>query len=447
MSYSVDQIVQVIITRETKFPSQAGFGVPAILDINVVMSGDTLRFSELSDLTDAGFSTSDQAYLAATALLSQNPRPVEAVILKRAANVAQVDTIVIGGADDGTYTVTINGEAHSFVAASSTITAIRDALVTAINGGGQAALVTAAPVSTDTLTITSDTAGVGFSTVLTSNPNDNMVLTLTTPNTGAASELARLQQIDDDWYFLISTDRTRVFIEQLAAAIEAIIKLYGFETDEADSKNLTPASDTTSLLATLKAANYDRTFGVWTKTANLPKYPAAAWIGLMAPKTPGSATWKFKQVSGPAADDELTGTEITNIQGKNGNLYLTVSNFAMFLEGVVASGEFIDIIRGTDLIQARIQENVFGTLVTEDKVPFDNGGIEALALKTEEPLVNIGVANGILRGGTDAPVVTVPDVSETLAADRANRELKTIEFEGFYAGAVHKVKIEGRLSV
>lgn len=440
---NLDSIVQVQIDRITKFPTQAGFGTPAVLDINVIQATDVLVVSEIDEMIDAGFATSDQAYKAVAALLSQNPRPPEVKVLKRAANVAQVNTVTVGGAADGTYSITINGVLFSFVAVGNTATQIRDGLVTAINAGAEP--VTAAPVAADMLTLTADVAGVGFSTVLASTGSP-LTQVFTTANVGADTELARLREIDDDFYFLLTTDRTVVFLKQLSAAVELLIKLFAFETDDADSKNLAVMTDTTSLFAVLVAANRDRTFYVWTKTANLPTYPAAAWVGKLAPKAPGSATWKFKSVSGPAAD-ALTSTELANIQGKNGNVYVVRGGISMFEEGVLASGEYIDIIHGTDLIQARIQEAVFGLFVTEDKVPMDNGGIEAVALQVEEVLVNVGVGNNILRGGDDAPVVTVPDISDVPAPDRAARFLDGVEFEGFYSGAIHKTKIQGRLSV
>ena len=206
-------------------------------------------------------------------------------------------------------------------------------------------------------------------------------------------------------------------------------------------------TDVTSLFAVIQAANRDRTFYVWTKTSNLDTYPVAAWIGKLAPKVPGSATWKFKSVSGPIPDNELTTTEASNIQAKNGNIYNTIASIAIFEEGIVGSGEFIDIMRGTDLIQARIQEAVFGLLTTEDKVPFDDGGFETTALQVEDVLTNVGVANTILRGGDDAPVVTVPLLSSISQADRVARFINEITFEAFYAGAVHKVKLSGRIGV
>jgi len=445
MASSIDSIVQVTIDRQTKLPTQTGFGTPAILDINTWQTPDVAEYEEAQELLDAGASTADEAYKSALAVLSQNPRPASLKVLKRASNVAQINSVTNGGADDGTYTHKINESEFNFVASSDTIEQIRDGLVAAINGGSEP--VTAAPVSTDQYTLTADTAGVGFSSEFPNNPNSNLSQVETADNVGAASELARLRQIDSDWYFLLTTDRNSTFLLQLSQAVESELILFGFETDDADSKDLPPSTDTTSLFAVLQATNRDRTFYVWTKNSNLDNYIASAIVGKMAPKVPGSATWKFKTLAGPLADDELTTTEKSNIQSKNGNVYNTIGGIAIFEEGKVAGGEFIDIIRGTDLLTVRIQEQIYTLLVNEDKVPMDDGGIEAVALQVEDVLFNIGVANAILRGGDDAPVVTVPGVNDISQADRINRFLNKISFTGFYAGAIHKAKIEGVLTV
>jgi len=171
----------------------------------------------------------------------------------------------------------------------------------------------------------------------------------------------------------------------------------------------------------------------------------AALVGQNLPKEPGSFTWKFKEVSGIVAD-VLTPTEKSNIQGKNGNVYTTVAGVNILEEGITASGEFIDIIQGTDWITARTKENVFNLFVSEDKVPFDDGGIEAIKLQVEDILAQ-AVTRTILRGGEDKPTVSAPKLSQTTAPDRAARYLRTVTFQGYYAGAIHKTQIKGSLAV
>lgn len=443
----IETIVQVQIDRLTKFPTRLGFGTPLILDQNSVQTNRVDSFEDPDDMIAAGFTTSDEAYKAAVALMSQNPKPERFKVGRRDANVAQVVTITPTVVNAFTYQVTINGLLHTYLSDSdATDLEIVAGLIAAINGGAQAPNVTAS--GTTTLIVTSDVAGQGFSYSVGSN----LAAVLTTANVGPQSELLNVIDADDDFYVLLTTDRSELAIFQLAAEIETRVKLFAFDTDDADSKDLSPASDTTSIFARLKALGYDRTFYVWTKTSNLPTYPVACWVGKTIPKDPGSYTFKFKTVNGTSPDDELTPTQKNNIirqssgPSKNGNIYVTIGGIAIFEEGTVASGEFIDIINGTDWIQARIQENVYALLVNEDKVPLDNGGIESVVLRVEQVLKQ-AVDRRILRGGDQGPVVTAPDITEIDQGDRANRFLDGIEFEGFYAGAVHKVRIVGRLSV
>ena len=233
---SIDNSVVVQIDRTTKFPTKVGFGIPFILDINVKQTNDVDVVKDIAAVEALGFVAADQAHKAASAIFSQSPHPEQILIGKRKTNVAQVDTLVIGGADDGTYTVTINTVDFSFVASSNTIEEIRDGLIAAINGGAEP--VTAAPVSTDTITNTADVAGTGFSLVLTANPSDNMVNTNTTANVGVASEAARISQINNDWYFLLLTSRTEQDILAAVNFVETVIKVFFFETDQDDSKTL-----------------------------------------------------------------------------------------------------------------------------------------------------------------------------------------------------------------
>ena len=126
----------------------------------------------------------------------------------------------------------------------------------------------------------------------------------------------------------------------------------------------------------------------------------------------------------------------------------------IFQEGVVASGEYIDIMRGTDALTARIQQLVLTLLTTEGKIPFTDGGIESVGLQVERALneyVNYGLLVGpeVLDDNDVSlgPNVIVPTRAQTRASDRAQRVLNDVTFTANYAGAVHKTTIMGTVSV
>lgn len=189
--------------------------------------------------------------------------------------------------------------------------------------------------------------------------------------------------------------------------------------------------------------NYDRSAIVFTEdtTNNIH----AAWVGRNAPEDPGSITWKFAQLAGVSADT-LTPSERTIVLGKNANLYQTFGGVDIMEEGTVSQGEFIDIIRGTDWIQARLQETIFGGLVNADKkIPYTNPGIDVIRNFVAEVLQR-AVQRNILTNNP-APVITTPDIADVSTADKTARFLRDVRFTAFYAGAIHKVQIDGFISV
>lgn len=95
-------------------------------------------------------------------------------------------TVTVTDASDSTYTVTVLGTDYSFVAASSSITAIRDGLVAAM---GVPVGFSVASVGTDQLTITSTV--VGQSLVVSATP-----ATLEDVRTKSAYYERRLEQVE-----------------------------------------------------------------------------------------------------------------------------------------------------------------------------------------------------------------------------------------------------------
>ena len=124
--------------------------------------------------------------------------------------------------------------------------------------------------------------------------------------------------------------------------------------------------------------------------------------------------------------------------------YATVSGVDVTEEGKVASGEFIDIIIGIDWIQANLQATVFGALVSQGKLPYDDSGIQAVKSLVNGVLVQ-AAAMGILQA--DSIVVTVPKYADIPVADRNSRNLPDVKFTALLQGAVQTVQIRGTVSV
>ena len=169
-------------------------------------------------------------------------------------------------------------------------------------------------------------------------------------------------------------------------------------------------------------------------------------MGGILPQNPGSVTWMFKTLSGTVVDT-LSDTERTNAKGKNANIYTTVGGVNMTQEGKTAEGTFLDIIRGVDWLQARITENVFGLFVTVPKVSYTNDGINTVVNRVQEILDRGASADFKILTNDPAPTSTAPLVSEISTNDKTNRILPDVTFDGVLAGAVHNVRVRGRVTI
>ncbi len=542
---SLDDVVTISIVVQSSALTLPGFGVPLLLGPVHTNFAERLRFyTQASQLLDDGFTTSDAVHRMAVVIFSQNPRPSKIAVGRRIASVAQVDTVRVVSTVAGDFTIQIAGQDATFTVVAEGVTAIRDALVLAVNAlvpGVGDTNVTAAPVSTDDLSLTADTAGIQFpitlitpasnmaflqnidvsaggadgaytiaigsvavtfnaisntatqirdglitllngQTALTgvtaaptgvdlidvTNPATNFVLVLTSPasvmvstlrvlNVGIPEDLAAITAEQADWYLLLLTDRSDELILSAARAIE--VQRRTFLAQSSDAAIVDTPFDSVSpgdIASKLKALSLARS-GVVYATDDTNDV-AAGRVGLQLPKTPSSSTWKFKTLKAVLVD-EFSPTQLANLTAKSANGYRVLAGRNHTFEGTVASGEFLDVVRGVDKLFQDIQTNAFLTLLKNEKVPFTNAGIDliaadvtaALNTSTSAGLIALSRPNAI-TGEEESPAftVTAPNVADIPAADRQARIIPStnpITFEGTLAGAIHAVNVSGTLSV
>ena len=441
MGTEIKDIVLVNITRETAKITRVGFGTPLIFGIHAKFAEDFRVYTSIAGVLE-DFEVTDEEFKAANAIFSQEIVPEKIAIGKRAANVAQSNIVTVDTPDDvQTFTATINGVSFDFISdADATIEEIGLGLSAAINAGAEP--VTATDNFDGTFDLDADVDGEAFTIALSATGVGAMSEVPAIVNVNVASELADLIEVFNDWYGLILTRRATEAeqlqdIEETADFIESQLKIYAYAIDQATL--LTAV--TTDIGSVLKAKALDRTFGLYS--SDHANYPEAAWLGGQLPKDPGSITWKFKTLVGITPDD-LTANDITNLGIENVNFYETVANVNIITgEAVVAGGEFIDVIRGADWLQARMSERIFTRLVNSKKVPFTSAGIASIETDIRAQLDE----------GVDADFITVdytvsvPNIDDVDSADKALRFLNGITFSAPLAGAVHKVRIDGKLTL
>ena len=258
------------------------------------------------------------------------------------------------------------------------------------------------------------------------------------PEIDIPNDLAAISAIDDDWYALVlAVDATDEEILDVAAYVETLRKIFAVTITSEDAKDPSMTDDLASKLA---AAGYARTFAFYSDN----DFAAAALLGRCLPTDPGSETWAFKTLAG-ITPSKLTETEKAALRAKKCNFYIEVAGVPITQDGITASGEYIDIVRGVDWLQARMQESIFGALVRAQKVPFTDAGIAVVEAQIRAVL-SAAVGVGLLADDP-APTVVVPRARDVPQNDRAQRKLTGIRFSGVLAGAIHSLEIQGTVTV
>jgi len=458
---SLQDIVDVQISKETATVSRVGFGVPLILTYHTKDASRVLEFTDAPSMLVAGggpFASTDMAYILANAAFSQNPRPSKVIIGRRVHPTIRTVTITprsgtIAGEtyplNNTAYTVTINGTAFTFTTdATATVAEITAGLTALINGGTENVLATD---NTTSITIAKAatpggiaTAGVPFTIAQNRSLMEIDDITPAAAGGTLASEIAAIRDINDDWYGICGDWWGTIEITAVAAAVEGLSKLHIAASPD---DNIYDNAVTDDIGSDLQTAAYARTalYHHITPETGI----ASAVLGKNLPKDPGSITWKFKTLNG-IATVTYTATEKSTLVNKNVERYITVAGVNITCDGKTSSGEFIDVTRFVDWLTVRLQENVFFRLANLDKVPYTDQGVGVIENEVRGTL-NLGISVGGLAADPE-PTVTVPSaiVGSTKgvsANDKANRLLPDVNFTAVLAGAIHSLEINGKVTV
>lgn len=233
------------------------------------------------------------------------------------------------------------------------------------------------------------------------------------------------------------------FDADLAAYIETTDKMYF--THFADQASLKAVEAT--------IGEYDRTFAVVydspvDKEGNkVVTYPEAAIVGATAGLKAGSCTYKNMIIKGVPAM-EYSDAEIKAIHDVNGNTIVEKVGDIVTSEGIVASGEYADIIDSKDYIIQNITYRVQKVFNNNKKVPYTNSGIAMLEAATLEALKD-GYNNGMIADNDDGSPAWALNFrlrSQTTEHDRYARDYPYGKFSFVLAGAIHKATINGEIT-
>ena len=467
MANKINEIVDVLISRETTVIDQASFNTALFFSPTVPFAEQSRNYTTPSTLLEDGFKASDPAYKAASAYFAQSPRPSQLTVGSAGVedhDLTLAETDIVNNKDYEVAVTLADGTSKSFTAtagptaeddAAGEIELIMTALESAINAESSInSVVTATLTSSGATTTVAITAAESYYV-----GSDEVAVAYTMSQSWADAYLAQ-SSYDNGFYVVTAYDHSEATVLALGAVVEAKSKIYGYSTQGAEAlvAKTSPAA-TGDVLGKMNDLNYERSYGCYNADAD-NSYIELALAGKKLTSVPGSTTWMYSELAGIVADP-LSVSQSQIVRAKEGNVYENVVGVSMVREGTMASGEFIDVMRGSDDLHSRIQTEVFRKLVVTanggSKVPLTDAGVQELVAIVEveirRSIANDFIVESIETENAGQTVVipgfeiTADLVSSLPANQRAQRQAPDIRFQAVLAGAIHKVIIRGNLSV
>lgn len=265
-------------------------------------------------------------------------------------------------------------------------------------------------------------------------------------------------QFGQAWYGLTVLGGVDADSLAVAAYIEAANNKHIFGVSSQDSATLS-AIATTDIAYQLKQLAYRRT-AVQYSSSNA--YSVCSLLGrILTTDYNGNntvITLMYKQEPG-IAPETVTATQIAALEAKNCNIFVTYNNNTAIIEkGVVSSGDFLDIITGTDWLALDIQTTVYNLLYSNTtKIPQTDAGNNVLVTGIESVCIQ-AVTNGLLAPGVwgvggfgqlkqndflpKGFYVYAPPVALQNPADRAARASVVFQVAAKLAGAIHTANVQ-----
>jgi hypothetical protein len=454
---NLDLIVDVQVTRDVQPLTQVDFNAVLFVTDEQVFTDRFRQYSRAQDLITDGFSVDSPTYQAALTYFSQSPKPSQLAIGRRDASevaITMSENQVVNSQD---YTIVVGGTSYTHSASATSeddkpqaIDDILNALQILVNADTDVTGVISGTLGATVLTITED----NDTTVAASHTNFGVAWT--TQESWAAA-LTAIESVYCTWYAVATYDHTVAGCLAIASEVEAKSKLYFTSNSHADNLLAVPDLSTPTaddLLGQLEAFNYDRTAFVYSGTAD-DTFIEMALLGAKMTTIAGRTTWDLTPVKGVIADN-ITRTNITNLEAKGGNYFTNFGGIDYIRQGTVVSGEWIDTMRGSDNMASDMQIELVRIIATANKsgrkIPLTDKGVGVL-IGGAESIMEIYVDRDFVKEyvqSTDSNgnvkvtagyTVTAGLVGDLPSNQRAARVAPDLQVVAYLAGAVHKAKV------
>jgi len=449
-NFGITRLIDVTLTRVQGAAGILSFDIPALIttetpNASFGVSNRAKRYavSELATVA-ADFGLTSEVYKAAAAIAGQSPTTGTFYIIKRDAAVATAKTITWSGdfATGETITAVVNGDAISVswsVDQSTTQGLLNTAIAAAYGVNTSTGAANVNTVTADAefpLDITISAAGGNAPTavIATTIPGRTIADDLTAAEAEAATAL---------WYAVYNVQTNAGQHLSALAWAQARTKIYMGQTSEA----AVLTSATTDVISRASDAGYDRGT-LWYRSVTTDHMPAAL-LGRVLSAPRGRITFANKNLAGVAADS-LSASQLSFLDGKNGNAYQRIGNRGISTKGVALDGNPTEVWVDLDYLVNELNEAFLNLLVANDKIPFTGQGLK-LAEATGQATINRMVTDGILDAGdgvtVQPPVFTVPALADITSGDKTARLLTGCRVYGTYAGSIIKVAVNATINL
>lgn len=289
-----------------------------------------------------------------------------------------------------------------------------------------------------TWTVTGSAAGNWFSVGV---DHDLVTSAMTHADPGIAADLSAIRNADSSWYQLHTGYNSTAMVAAAAAWVESQEANLQYHADvcaTATVNAVVGAATANDVADTLRTLNRSRT-AVWYHP-DPRQCLAAAVAGRCLGSPPGSVQLAHKQLSG-VTPVSMTDTQRNNLAlkesfaGKNANSYVRFGSTAVTFFGRTSIGEWIDVIRDNDSVNAAIEVGLYNLYLQNEKVGMSPEGA-LMHRNVIQAALKAAVAAKIYRDDEfSSPTISVPSVDSLTESQRRLRKYGTIKWTAQLVGA------------
>lgn len=466
MSYSPVVTVEIAINAVNL--TQQGFGTPIFICTHNQYNDRVREYSLLEEVAE-DFGTTHNAYIAASQFFKNSPAPAVIKIGRRVGEIQAIPSIP-SLTSDTTYNMSVISRTEGASPYSVSVVhnnvaiigreAVCDAIVAALNGltgftaeflasrrnSGDASIVVVTSLDDDE-TMTAITSATGGEVGLPPTFTNSFVGT-----EAPVASYAAIKSFDNDFYFVTHemrpTTQNIPFLVALSNLVEADTKIYFVSSDRIE--DIDNEDVNSSFFYHAFYSGLDHTVTFWHHQSS--EFVECYYVGYNAPFDAGTVTWCNLRVNGlpPSSQPNntskpLTTTQLGRLMDRKANFIQRDAGVNVIRIGTVASGEWIDTIRGVHWLTEDMTVAIKSLLFNQKgkKIPYTNQGIAQV-----REVIASSLQRAVNRNFLSSYTIQMPLLGQEGASyqDFVDRVLRNVKFTGILAGAIHMVQVNGQVT-